>query len=54
MKEAGQLIIAVEPPSGDGQLRLEAVRTEDGKNWWVAFTSFEEELKGGGSVKSTF
>ena len=37
-----------------GQLRLEAVRTEDGKNWWVAFTSFEEELKGGGSVKSTF
>ena len=31
MKEAGQLIIAVEPPSGDGQLRLEAVRTEDGK-----------------------
>ena len=37
MKEAGQLIIAVEPPSGDGQLRLEA-----------------EELKGGGSVKSTF
>ena len=54
MKDAGQLIIAVEPPSGDGQLRLEAVRTEDGKNWWVAFTSFEEELKGGGSVKSTF
>ena len=54
MKDAGQLIIAVEPPSGDGQLRLEAVRTEDGKNWWVAFTSFEEELKGGGSVQSTF
>ena len=54
MKAAGQLIIAVEPPSGDGQLRLEAVRTEDGKNWWVAFTSFEEELKGGGSVQSTF
>ena len=48
MKDAGQLIIAVEPPSGDGQLRLKAVRTED------AFTSFEEELKGGGSVKSTF
>ena len=54
MKEDGQFIIAVEPPKGDGQLRLEAVRTEDGKNWWVAFTSFEEELKGGGSVKSTF
>ena len=54
MKDAGQLIIAVEPPSGDGQLRLEAVRTEDGKNWWVAFTSFEEELKGADTMKSTF
>ena len=43
MKDAGQLIIAVEPPSGDGQLRLEAVRTEDGKNWWVAFTSFDSQ-----------
>ena len=54
MKDAGQLIIAVEPPSGDGQLRLEAVRTEDGKNWWVAFTSFEEELRSADQVKSTF
>lgn len=54
MREGGQVIIAVEAPTGDGQIRLEAVRTEDGKNWWAAFTSFEEELKGGGSVKSTF
>ena len=29
-------------------------KTADGKAWWAAFTSFEEELKGGGSVKSTF
>lgn len=54
MKENGQLIIAVEPPKGDGQIRLQAIQTEDGKKWWAAFTSFEEELKGGGSVKSTF
>lgn len=54
MKAGGQLIIAVEPPKGDGQIRLEAIRTDDGRNWWAAFTSFEEELKGGGSVKSTF
>mgnify|MGYP000742002173 CR=1 FL=1 len=45
---------SVEPPKGDGQICLEAIRTEDGKNWWAAFTSFEEELKGGGSIKSTF
>ena len=54
MKEGGQLIIAVEPPKGDGQIRLEAIKTDDGRNWWAAFTSFEEELKGGGSVQSTF
>ena len=45
MKEQGQLIIAVEPSP---------VKTSDGKNWWVAFTGFDEELKGGDSVKSTF
>ena len=54
MREKGQLIIAVEPPKGDGQIQLQAVRTDDGKQWWAAFTGFEEELKGGDSVKSTF
>ena len=47
MKADGQFIIAVEPPKGDGQIRLEAIKTEDGRSWWAAFTSFEEELKGG-------
>ena len=54
MKAGGQFIIAVEPPKGDGQIRLEAVKTDDGRNWWAAFTGFEEELKGADSVKSTF
>ena len=54
MKEGGQFIIAVEPPKGDGQIRLEAIKTDDGRNWWAAFTSFEEEVKGSGSVMSTF
>ena len=54
MKADGQFIIAVEPPKGDGQIRLEAIKTEDGRSWWAAFTSFEEELKGSGSVMSTF
>jgi len=30
------------------------VQTPDGNSWWAAFTSFEEELKGSGSVMSTF
>ena len=54
MPENGQFIVAVEPPTGDGQIRVQAIKTADGKAWWAAFTSFEEELKGGGSVKSTF
>ena len=52
MREKGQFILSVEPPTGDTQ--LQAIQTADGQQWWAAFTSFEEELKGGGSVQSTF
>ena len=54
MRENGQFILSVEPPTGDNQLRIGTVKTGDGKVWWAAFTGFEEELKGGGSVQSTF
>ena len=54
MQEKGQFVIAVEPPTGDNQLKLQAITTDDGKVWWMAFTSFDEELKGSGSVMSTF
>lgn len=54
MQAHGQLIVAVEPPAGNSQMRLQAIQTDDGKKWWAAFTSFDEELKGGGSVMSTF
>ena len=46
MKEGGQLIVAVEPDPAQAQMKLQTVRTSDGKIWWSAFTSFEEELKG--------
>lgn len=54
MRENGQFIVAVEPPSGEEQIKVQDVKTPDGKNWWMAFTSFEEELKGSNSVMSTF
>lgn len=54
MREAGQLIVAVEPSAGDNNLNIQSVKTDDGKFWWMAFTSFDEELKGSGSVMSTF
>ena len=54
MQAHGQLIVAVEPSVGNQQMRLQAIQTDDGKKWWAAYTSFDEELKGGGSVMSTF
>ena len=54
MREAGQLIVAVEPSMGDNNLNIQSVKTDDGKCWWMAFTSSDEELKGSGSVMSTF
>ena len=54
MRENGQVIVAVEPNVAAGQMKLQAVKTSDGASWWAVFTSFEEELKGSGSVMSTF
>lgn len=54
MRENGQLIVAVEPPEGNAPVKIQAVKTEDGAQWWAVFTSFEEEVKGSGSVMSTF
>ena len=45
MRENGQFILSVEPPTGDNQLRIGTVKTGDGKVWWAAFTSFEEEIE---------
>ena len=36
MKEDGQFILAVEPPTGDNQLRIGTVKTGDNKVWWAA------------------
>lgn len=54
MKEGGQLIVAVDPPKASGQMEVQILKTQDGRAWWAAFTSFEEEMKGSGAVMSTF
>lgn len=54
IREDGQVIVAVEPQAGDGPLQIQAIQTADGKSWWMVFTSFEEEIRGSGSVMSTF
>ena len=54
MNEKGELIIAVDPSAAASGLQVQAVQTDDGRKWWAAFTSFDEEVKGSGSVMSTF
>ena len=54
IREGGQFIVDVEPSYTGAQMNLKTIKTEDGAVWWSAFTSFEEELKGADSVKSTF
>ena len=53
MRESGQLILAFEAPAGE-MMQVQAIQTKDGQRWWAVFTGFEEELKGSGSVMSTF
>ena len=54
MRDKGQFIVAVDAPKADGQMHLQAIKTDDGRVWWSAFTSFEEEVRGSDSVMSTF
>ena len=49
MNEHGELIIAIDPSSAASGLQIQAIQTDDGRKWWAAFTSFDEELKGSGS-----
>ena len=44
MNENGQFILAVEPPTGDNQLRIGTVKTGDNKVWWAAFTGFDHNF----------
>lgn len=43
IKDSGHLIVAVKP--GMNSLEPRTVKTPDGKSWFAAFTSFDEELK---------
>lgn len=49
----GQFVVAVEPGPAT-QMSLKTVQTPDGRAWWYAFTSFEEEMQGAEQVQSTF
>lgn len=51
--EKGQLVVAVDALADGASLSLKTANY-NGKKWFVAYTSFEEELKGGSGVMSGF
>lgn len=54
IRDNGQFVVAVEPNPASAQMSLKTVQTPDGRAWWYAFTSFEEEMQGAEQVQSTF
>ena len=40
--------------SGMNSLQMRVLRTEDGRSWFLAFTSFEEQIKDSNPVMSAF
>lgn len=53
MKENGQFVVGVEPAFNNG-LQVKMLQSTDGRKWIPVYTSFEEEMKGGNQVMSTF
>ena len=51
--DGAEWIVAVEQQKPGG-MTLKTVQTDDGRRWFMAFTSFEEQLKGSDSVQSAF
>ena len=54
MKEDGHLIVAVDPAGAMDSLQIQTVQTGEGKLWFAAYTSFEEQMKGSNAVMSAF
>lgn len=54
MQEGGELIPALDQNAVAGSLQMRVLRTEDGKNWFLAYTSFEEQMKDSNPVMSAF
>lgn len=54
MKEGGHLIVAVDPSGAMDSLQIQTVQTGEGKLWFAAYTSFEEQMKGSNAVMSAF
>lgn len=54
MNEGGELIPAIDQNAGTGTLKMRVLKTQDGKSWFLAYTSFEEQRKDSNPVMSAF
>ena len=54
MKEDGELIPSVDQDAGTGSLQMRLLKTKDGRSWFLAFTSFEEQMKDSNPVMYAF
>ena len=54
MNEKGHLIVAVDPAGSIDSLQIQTIQTSDGRNWFAAYTGFEEQMKGSNAVMSGF
>lgn len=54
MNEKGQFVISLRPGTDLNNMEVQVTKDEDGKLWWMAFTGFDEQLKGGEQIMSTF
>ncbi len=54
MKAGTHWIVAIDSIPGEAQISLRTVTTEDGKRWFAAYTSHEEQLKDSNPVMSAF
>ena len=54
MKEGGELIPSLDQNAGMNSLQMRVLRTEDGRSWFLAFTSFEEQMKDSNPVMYAF
>lgn len=52
-KEGGHLVVAIKPGDSN-RFDLRTITTPDGKKWFAAFTSFDEELKKKENIVSGF
>ncbi|WP_283682469.1 SseB family protein [Parablautia sp. Marseille-Q6255] len=53
-KENGHVIVSLDPLAGQDSLQMRVLCTDDGKRWFTAYTSFEEQSKDKNGVMSAF